>query len=241
MIVAANRDEHYQRPTRPLHKWQEPAGIVGGRDLQAGGSWMAIHQSGRFAAVTNVRDAGAVPEDARSRGSLVTDYLTSQLALDSWLDRLHDHHQEFAGFNLLLGDIPNRRLVCYGNQSGQRLELTAGLYGLSNGLLDEPWPKVARGKALLQQVLMSNPDPVDALMTLLADRHQPEENELPNTGVSSELEQLLAPITIHGDQYGTCSSSVLLVSAAGQATLSEVDRRPQADAELSSETLMITP
>ena len=235
LILAANRDERYDRPTHPLHNWQEPSGIVGGRDLQAGGSWLAADYRGRFAAVTNVRDQGLVRDDARSRGGLITDFLTNDQPLDSWLERLRRTRDQYSGFNLLVGDLASRRLVFYSNQSNLLEQVTPGLYGLSNGELNEPWPKVERGKALLSECLqVAGPPNVANLLTLLSDAHQPDESQLPDTGVSLAAERALAPITIRGDLYGTCSSSVVLAQADGLIAMHEQDRRPQSNAGLVS-------
>ncbi|RLA05091.1 MAG: hypothetical protein DRQ60_10010 [Gammaproteobacteria bacterium] len=239
LILAANRDERYDRPTRGLHNWQQPHGIIGGRDLQAGGSWLAANQQGRFAAVTNVRDPRLVSDDARSRGSLITDYLTSDLSSDEWLGELRERRDDYAGFNLLVGDLRLSQLTCYSNLTDQLDKLSPGTYGLSNGSLDEPWPKVERGKRLLTESLSTTSEPdITDLFTLLADDYQPHETLLPNTGVGTDLERLLAPITIHSELYGTCSSSVFLAHANGKLQLHEQDRRPETIATLLSESWM---
>jgi len=240
LILAANRDERYDRPTDPLHWWQEPAEIVGGRDRQAGGSWLAINRQGRFAAVTNVRDSSSVPEHMRSRGSLITDYLTSHYSLDDWLAELRSYRNNYCGFNLLVGDITTRRLAFYSNQSDRLTELAPGLYGLANGALDESWPKVERGKSLLASSLNKSAQPdVSDLLSLLADCHQPNDVLLPDTGIGVAAERLLAPITIRSELYGTCSSSVLITHTDGKMKLYEQDRRPQTSATLLSESCVI--
>lgn len=237
LILAANRDERYNRPTRSLHDWQEPSGIVGGRDLHAGGSWLAADYRGRFAAVTNVRDQGLVRDNARSRGGLITDFLTNDQPLEKWLERLRKARHQYSGFNLLVGELASGRLVFYSNQSNLLEQVTPGLYGLSNGELNEPWPKVERGKALLSGCLQSAASPnVAHLLTLLSDTHQPDERLLPDTGVGLAAERALAPITIRGDLYGTCSSSVLLARADGLIAMHEQDRRPQSNSDLISKT-----
>ncbi len=181
--------------------------------MQADGSWLAVNRQGRFAAVTNVRDPRPVSQDARSRGKLITDCLTSDLSLADWLGRLRHTRQEYAGFNLLVGDIRAAQLFCYNNQSDRLQELPSGLYGLSNSELDDPWPKVSRGKQLLNEAIHPDgPPDVDALLELLTDNQQPDEAELPDTGIGIELERMLAPITIQTDDYGTCSSTVLLTN-----------------------------
>ncbi len=236
LILVANRDERYARPTQQLQRWQEIPEIIGGRDLQAGGSWLAVNRQGRFAAVTNVRDPRPVSQDARSRGKLITDCLTSDLSLADWLGRLRHTRQEYAGFNLLVGDIRAAQLFCYNNQSDRLQELPSGLYGLSNSELDDPWPKVSRGKQLLNEAIHPDgPPDVDALLGLLTDNQQPDEAELPDTGIGLELERMLAPITIQTDDYGTCSSTVLLTDHLGQVQIHEQNRRPGAETTLMTE------
>ncbi|MEL0083243.1 MAG: NRDE family protein [Gammaproteobacteria bacterium] len=235
LVLAANRDELYERPTAVLDRWQDPRGIVGGRDLQAGGSWLAANQRGRFAAVTNVRDQGTMPDNPRSRGSLITDFLTTDLALDDWLAKLQRTRGQYSGYNLLAGEIASAQLRYYNNQKDSLRTLGPGLFGLSNGELDEPWPKVNRGKQLLEHAIRTDGEvKISDLLSLLADDRLPEDSALPDTGVGLELERLLAPIRIRGDRYGTCSSSVLVASNNGQLNLHEQNRRPGSPSTLIS-------
>ncbi len=250
LIMAANRDERYQRPTSPLHHWQHPAGVVGGRDQLAGGSWLAVSQTGRFAAITNVRDPQPVEHDAPSRGELVTRFLQSDLSTDKWLENLVHEGAEYAGFNLLAGDLGKEQLFWYSNRRPKPLKLKPGLYGLSNGVLNEAWPKVQRGKALFQDITdetlhrlkrsadgSSTDDRRDGLITLLfellEDKHQPSDSDLPDSGVGLELERLLAPITIRTDDYGTCSSQIVIAESSRTITVAEKNRRPGRSNNLS--------
>ncbi len=243
LIIAANRDERYQRPTSPLHQWEHPTGVIGGRDRIAGGSWLAVSQAGRFAAITNVRDPRPVGRDAPSRGELVTRFLQSDLSTDRWLQNLMHEATDYAGFNLLAGDLGKQQLFWYSNRRPKPLQLQPGLYGLSNGALDEPWPKVQRGKALFQDTTdktlhrselsahgPSTDNPRDGLINglfeLLEDKHQPSDSELPDSGVGLELERLLAPITIRTEEYGTCSSQIVIAESSRTITVAEKNRRP---------------
>jgi uncharacterized protein with NRDE domain len=216
LVVAANRDEFYARRTASANFWPGHPQILAGRDLQAGGTWMGISRAGRFAALTNFRDPASNRPDAPSRGSLVAAFLTGTSGIDDYLDNLAP--ARYNGFNLLLGD--GQRLVAFSNVSGQRHELAAGVYGLSNHLLDTPWPKVGAGKTALQAALAALPDET-ALRQLLRDATIQPDAALPATGVPLEWERLLSAAFIHGADYGTRSSTVLKVGADGTATFDE--------------------
>ena len=227
LVLAANRDELYQRPTQQLHHWPTPAGIVAGKDSQAGGTWIGAHQSGRFAALTNVRNQQPAPAGAPSRGQLIPDFLSSKLSIEAWSDQLLQYAEQYSGFNLLFGEITSSQLFCYNNQSAKLAELPPGLYGLSNAELDDPWPKVTRGKQLLSTQLSKQLTPTPSeLWSVLSDDLQPESNLLPDTGIGLPTEQLLAPITIRSQRYGTCSSTVIISHGVDLVSIDEQQRRP---------------
>ena len=143
------------------------------------------------------------------------------------LERVRRTRKHYAGYNLLAGEIADSQLRYYNNQKDLLKTLGPGTYGLSNGELDEPWPKVHRGKQLLDDALATGAEVrISALLSLLADDQRPADADLPDTGVGMELERLLAPIRIQGDRYGTCSSSVLVARHNGQLSLHEQNRRP---------------
>lgn len=210
LLLAANRDEFYARPSLPLAEWHDAPGLFAGRDLQAGGTWLGMSARGRFAALTNVRDPGQ-PPGQRSRGELATDFLRGQATPQAYLQQVAARATEYAGFNLLLGDA--HQLWHYNPRDGQPRRLEAGLYGLSNASLDSPWPKLQRARAALQDCLHA-PDS-RRLLELLADTTQPPEHLLPDTGVGPELERLLATVFIASADYGTRASSALLLNADG--------------------------
>ena len=147
LIMVANRDEFYQRPARKAHFWPQDSAIFGGIDLQAGGTWLAFSQKGRFATITNYRELDTSGE--RSRGELTSQFLTTRLTAQDYLKDIHNRNQKYAGFNLLLGDETG--LWYYSNRENIIRQLEPGLYGLSNGLLNTPWPKVRRLKKLLKK------------------------------------------------------------------------------------------
>ncbi len=220
LLVAANRDEFHDRPTAPLAFWDDSPQVLAGRDLKEGGTWLGITRTGRFAALTNYRDPSSVLPDAPSRGHLVSDYLQDVEPARSYLDRLMPRADDYNGFNLLLGDETG--LYYYSNRAGRFQALAAGLYGLSNDLLDTPWPKLERGRRALRRVLDHGSDPTpDALLRILTDRTPAPDAELPNTGVPLEWERWLSPIFISAPNYGTRSSTVLMVDERSRARMIE--------------------
>jgi len=217
LIVAANRDEFYARPTEAARRWPGDSGMIAGRDLQAGGSWMGVDQRGRFAAVTNFRELEAGPADARSRGELVTDFLQGEVAAQDYLDHLARRAERYRGYNLLLAE--GDELLCASNRGAPIEPLPPGVHGVCNGALDSHWPKVLRGRQLLGDALENREPSVETLFELLADQRQPADQALPDTGVGLANERLLGSIAIHGEiagrGYGTRSSTVLMLDADG--------------------------
>lgn len=218
LVVAANRDEFHQRPTAQADFWADAPAVLAGRDLSAGGTWMGMTRSGRFAALTNFRDPGKHRDDAPSRGKLVSGFLESTEAPLSWLQGLAGTGVRYNGFNLLVGD--GRTLACYSNVSGEIESLRPGVYGLSNELLDSPWPKVSAAKSALSLALAALPEDGPLLELLRDDRTYPDE-QLPRTGVDIALERMLSAAFIRNPRYGTRSSTVLLVQRDGVVNFDE--------------------
>ncbi|MGH8352102.1 MAG: NRDE family protein [Pseudomonas sp.] len=216
LVLAANRDEFYARPSLPLAAWEDAPGIYGGRDLEAGGTWLGIGPDGRFAALTNIRDPRQ-PPFGRSRGELPVQFLRSPLAPDAFLMDLAERAGEYSGFNLLAGDA--HQLWHLNSRAGAPERLTAGLYGLSNADLDTPWPKVQRAKAVLTECLAA-PQAQD-LLGLLHDAQQAADAILPDTGVGLNTERLLSSIFVATRSYGTRASTVLLARADGSRQIVE--------------------
>lgn len=211
LIVAANRDEFYQRPTAPAHYWDENPEILAGRDLEKMGTWMGITTEGRFSALTNYRDPKELTEGKRSRGELVADALKYKGDLKKYMETLVKQRDLFPGYNLLAGDINN--LYYYSNRGNELQKLEPGVYGVSNHLLNTEWPKVQKGKAGLSKVINDNEENlVEKLLTLLQNADPASDHLLPNTGVSLEWERMLSPLFIKSKDYGTRSSTVLLMS-----------------------------
>jgi uncharacterized protein with NRDE domain len=211
LIVAANRDEFYRRPTAPTHFWEDYPEILAGRDLEKLGTWMGVTTSGRFAALTNYRDPKETTEGKRSRGELVTEALKYKGNLEEYMQHLGAHNHLYPGYNLLAGD--GNELYYYSNV-GQKLEkLEPGIYGVSNHLLNGSWPKVEKGKAGLARIIIEKTDRIpEALFALLQNADPASDEVLPSTGVSLEWERLLSPLFIKSEHYGTRSSTVMLMT-----------------------------
>lgn len=223
LVVAANRDEFLSRPTAPLDFIDERKTILAGRDLQGGGTWLGITAQLKFAAITNYRDPAANREDAPSRGRLVMDYLTGGQDAASSIRSIAAMGNNYNGFNLVLGD--RQSLYYYSNRSAGPQKLAPGFYGLSNSLLDVPWPKVVRGKELLRPWMVEGEQVETArILELLEDKHRPADELLPDTGVSPFWERLLGTICIDSAEYGTRSSAVLTVSDTGTVEFVEKTR-----------------
>lgn len=220
LIVAANRDEFYDRPTTPAAFWEDTPHVLAGRDEQAGGTWMGITRQGRWAAITNYRDPSARHDDAPSRGHLVADYLTEASSASTYIHEVATHGAQYNGFNILVG-TPDE-LMYYSNRGGGVRTIPHGVHGLSNHLLNTAWPKVERGQRKLHRLIeKKSPLDVEQLLDLLNDTETPDDERLPDTGVGLAGERLLSPMFIKGDNYGTRSSTVLLVDASHHVTFVE--------------------
>jgi len=217
LIVIANRDEYYARPSRDAHWWQD-ADVFAGRDLEAGGTWLGVNRRGRFAAVTNVREAGGMTPGKRTRGELTRDYLAGSDAAEAYLRALGTRDQEYAGFNLLLGDGDS--LWFYSNREHQPRRIEAGVYGISNGRFDEPWPKLKSGREELAAQLDGDVDHRQ-LLEILTDHRVAADHELPSTGVELDVERLLSSRFIRSPGYGTRACSVVTIARAGRVVFSE--------------------
>lgn len=214
LVAAANRDEFHGRPTEAA-RWRDD--IFCGLDLRAGGTWLGIHRSGRFAAVTNFRDGDVAPAP-RSRGDLPLSFLQGTASPQAYAEQVARDGDQYGGFNLLVGDRDS--LWHLNNRGAAPQPLAPGIHGLCNGQLDEPWPKVVRGTQALTQVLAEGGD-AQALAALLQDRHQPDDAALPATGVALEVERMVAPIFINAPHYGTRASSLVWLPAAGSPQMVE--------------------
>lgn len=221
LVVAANRDEWRDRPAEPAHWWPDSPQLLAGRDLQAGGTWMGVTKSGRFAAVTNFRDPSDKRSTARSRGGLVSEFLAGTRSPMTYLERLAPLASEYNGFNLIVGD--GESLCYYGSRENAARAIEPGIHGLSNHLLDEPWPKVLRAREALRAALDAS-DPAEPLFHMLSNSDPAPDGELPQTGVGLSWERRLSAALITGADYGTRASTVLIMGPAGDFEFEERTR-----------------
>ncbi|NYF25448.1 NRDE family protein [Sporosarcina sp. JAI121] len=210
LIVAANRDEFYERSTAPADFWTDKPDILAGRDLLHMGTWLGITKSGRFAALTNYRDPREISVDKQSRGDIVTTFLSETVSPEEYLETLKRKKDDYAGFNILVGDSDS--LYYYSNKQAEIRNVSAGTHSLSNQFLNTAWPKVVKGRTKLRDYVLEH-DIVntDVLFDILSDADVAPDARLPNTGVGLDLERQLSPLFIKTPAYGTRSSTVLLI------------------------------
>ena len=238
LIIAGNRDEYYRRPTEKISFWNEHPDILAGRDNEAGGTWLGVTRPGRVAAVTNYRDPAGLKAHAPSRGLLVRDYLAGDVPPPDFCRQNEERMARCNGFNLIFGDLS--ALYYYSNRQGRLSRIPSGLHGLSNHLLNTPWPKVDRGKKALARLLAA-PGAFDreAVFSLLQDREMPPDKDLPDTGVGLDWERQLSSVFIVTEVYGTRSSSVITADRRKEVTFTERAYAPDAAGRLvvSTETV----
>ena len=208
LVVAANRDELYARPTHSAHRWAESPQLLAGRDLSAGGTWLGVTSTGRFAAVTNFAEEGDAGE-LRSRGELTKSFLLGDMPSHEFAHQLDG--TKYRAFNLLVWDGTN---LVYTSNRGITEDLEAGTFGLANAALGSSWPKITSGVVALNQELAAGPT-ADGLLRLLADASVPSDRELPSRGRPLELERQIAPRFINGEEYGTRASTAVIFSTRG--------------------------
>ena len=218
LIVAANRDEFYNRKTAAAEYWKDNPEILGGRDLEAGGTWLGITKTGRVSMITNYRDLKNIKSNAPSRGHLVSDYLASRISPDLYLKSLESKDKLYNGYNLLVG-TPDEMWYHSNYKEGVQ-ELKKGLFGLSNSLLETPWPKVENGKKRMKEILRSSFAPED-FFQMLFDEEIAADNLLPDTGVGLERERALSAMFIKSPGYGTRCSTVILIDNNNQVFFTE--------------------
>ncbi len=221
LILAANRDEFYERPTAQAAFWKDYPYILAGKDLKAGGTWLGITKSGRVAAITNFRSPLSMKDSAPSRGELVNGFLRG---IEDPYEYIHDvRHgsRMYNGFSIILGDRSG--LFYFSNAGGDPFrKISPGTYGLSNHFMGTPWPKVERGRRLLDKIVSGTGGlQQDKIFHILADTLTPDDKSLPDTGVGLEWERILSPIFIQSEIYGTRSSTVILVDRVNNVTFTE--------------------
>lgn len=220
LIIAANRDEFLQRPTAPASFWEDAPHLLAGRDLEAMGTWLGITKQGRFAALTNYRNPKLESPNKKSRGDIVEQFLNRNDDPTEYLQQLRNNREQYNGFNVIVGTVDE--LFYYGNEQKEIIPLQHGTHGLSNHLLNTPWPKVQKAKKLLHDYVTTvEKVEIEQLFHILANDTLAKKHELPQTGVPHEIEKKLSSIFIEMDDYGTRASTVILVTHHNEVTFVE--------------------
>jgi uncharacterized protein with NRDE domain len=209
LVFAANRDEFYERPTSQADFWKDNPDLLAGKDLQAGGTWMGITRQGKFSAITNFRDLKNHNPEAPSRGKITLNFLINHIQPEEYYNSLKPELNRFNGFNLILGNVES--LYYFSNKKGGLEKINPGIHGISNALLNTPWPKVEKGKRQLEVLLKQNEVHPWEVMSILYDTLKAKDENLPDTGVGIELERMLSPVFISSEKYGTRCSTVVTV------------------------------
>lgn len=229
LLLAANRDEFHDRPARPMAWWDWPRGPLAGRDEKAGGTWLAVGRDGRWAAVTNFRDPHA-GDGLRSRGELPVGFVAGDADPKAYAESIGERRGDYGPFNLLAGD---RNEAWYVSTHAAPQPIAPGVHALSNGVLDEPWPKTRRAATALRGLAESESEPdVERLFGLMDDREPAPEEDLPETGVGVEFERFLSPPFIVGERYGTRCTTLLSLGRRVQASERRFDSAGRVIGEL---------
>ena len=221
LIVAANRDEFYQRPTRKAQFWTEEGlpNILAGKDLKANGTWMGVSKTGKWGALTNYRDPSNIKENAPTRGDLVLDFFKSGLSEQEYLQEIQKKAEEYNGFNLLIGNKDS--VFHFSNENNLITEVKPGIHGVSNALLDTNWPKLDHAKKALTEVTSKEDFSKEGLFNILTNSETAPDDKLPSTGIPYEWEKAVSSIFIKTDNYGTLCSTLLLVDYDSNAEFTE--------------------
>ena len=209
LVFAGNRDELHARPSLAAGYWEDAPQVLAGRDLTAGGTWLGVTAAGRFALVTNYREGPNPHSGPRSRGELTADFLRGATSPQDYLATVRRRAHEYAPLSLIVGDA--EALWYFSNRDARApFEIPPGIHGLSNHLLDTPWPKVTLSKSRLETLLVPGTPTIEELLTLLADRTQAPAKELPDTGIGAERERQISPVFVVNPVYGTrCSTAIV--------------------------------
>lgn len=233
LVLAANRDEFYNRSSIQAHFWEEHPAILAGKDVQSQGTWLGVTNSGKIGLITNYRHPRYFNSTAPSRGKIVLEYLASTISPDKYINKLRQYDRQFNGFNLLLGTTDE--MFYYSSVTGESKKLKPGVYGLCNHLLDTPWPKVESGKDQLKSILNNHNISIDSLKAILLDDSQASSDQLPETGVGLDFEKLLSSIFIKSEYYGTKSSTIVVLDNKRNVDFSELTYEKNGVRESSSE------
>ncbi len=219
LIVVANRDEFFERPTQTAHWWEEYPQMLAGKDLKSKGSWLGVTKTGRFAALTNFREGMTLKPNTPSRGELVTDFLTKSINQNAYLEQVHEKGDAYNGYNLLTFDGINMGYTS--NQGIEPTILNSGIYGLSNHLLDTPWIKVQKAKQNLTRLMTLTDFSVEEAFKMMQDDVKVEDVDLPDTNIPKDLERMLSSMFIKSPNYGTRCTTIVLIDYEGYVTFEE--------------------
>ncbi|MGF1636708.1 MAG: NRDE family protein [Cyclobacteriaceae bacterium] len=220
LILAANRDEFYERPTTQAHWWAKHPDVLAGKDLKSGGTWIGINKSLKWSAITNYRDPSQMQQKTTSRGHLVSNYLIESQKPEAYLSYVKTDAAKYNGFNLLAADA--EKCWYYSNMMGKVLPVDSGVHALSNHFLDTPWPKARQVQVGLEKLISKDLVNPDSLFELMMNKNQAADETLPDTGIDLELERKLSPVFIQFEKYGTRSTTVLLIDQHNESFFSEV-------------------
>lgn len=220
LILLANRDEFYQRPTKEAHWWDEDNTVFGGKDLQAGGSWLAVSKNGKIGAITNFRNPSRIIKNKISRGQILGNYMLSDTSEKKYIDEISSLAESYEGYNLLFGN--QDYLYHYSNINQKVTTISPGVHALSNHLLNTPWPKVEKAKKVMTELIeMGNTLNVETAFTLFSDKQIAPDDQLPDTGIGLSYERYLSSIFIDIPQYGTRATTLLLIDNENQVYFEE--------------------
>ena len=219
IIIASNRDEFYDRPTKNLNFWKDHPNIIGGIDEKYLGTWLGISKNGKIGLLTNYRDPKNHRSKAKSRGILLRKFLTENISNNDFIDLLKKDKDQYNGYNIIFGNV--NEFFYYSNKSNNCKPLNSGIFGLSNALLDAGWPKVKLGKDRLSKSTQKDIPDIDSIMNILKDTTVAQDDDLPDTGIGIEHERLLSPMFIKSPLYGTRSSIVIMVNYKLNVTILE--------------------
>lgn len=239
LILAANRDEFYERPKRAAQFWNEEGfpNILAGKDLKANGTWMGISKSGKWGALTNYRDPRNIKEVAPTRGRLVLDFLKNENSGTDYLTNIKKVAPDYNGFNILVGE--NDKLFHYSNENDLIKEINPGIHGVSNALLDTPWPKLDHAKQELERVTSTEKFDKEDLFNILKSSAKASDDKLPSTGIPYEWEKAISSIFIKTDNYGTLCSTLLLIDYEGNAEFTERRYKPESSEIIEENTFKL--
>jgi len=218
-IFAGNRDEFYSRPTRTAHFWDTKPQILAGKDLKAGGTWLGISKTGEFAALTNYRDLNHPRNREKSRGELIPYILTTSEPEKQAVKNIISNGDQYDGFNMIAGNTD--KLFYLSNIRESYEPIKPGVYGLSNAFLDTPWPKTEQSKKDFSNAILGNNPDEEAIFRFLKNPKTYPSDQLPNTGLTPEMEKAISPVFIETDKYGTRCSTLLMIDNNGQVTFIE--------------------